>query len=400
MPTNYAFRKPRNNEVGTPHRSEARFLRAIVRERGYWLSPLLADLPMPPDRLASDDVEPVAERLVGPHHRGPRVAALPVEAVEEVEVEVVAPTPPPPPPPPILASAKAIKGGTVVLRPVDPAKAAEAIARIAQVAKEKADEDAERKRLEDAKVNAEVEKAARRKEQCRRASKKNREKRAAEETLVAQLVEERKLKARVNNRNRDRKRREEANLVASLPTAKELVDEARLAEIVERVNRRKAKRREREALRVPRRREERRQKRLADLRAKAEQPGQAAERLATDPQLAKWWKQYLDHRVKNSIRYHTRKGIDLPENLIAFRWKEAETTLLARLDAEPDFLHKWAEKREKIQRKSAERFYERLREDPERWATYNQKRLDYYHRTKKGGDPTGSSSLPDGSTDR
>lgn len=400
MPTNYAFGKPRNNEVGTPHRSEARFLRAIVRERGYWLSPLLADLPMPPDRLASDDVEPVAERLVGPHHRGPRVAALPVEAVEEVEVEVVAPTPPPPPPPPILASAKAIKGGTVVLRPVDPAKAAEAIARIAQVAKEKSDEDAERKRLEDAKVNAEVEKAARRKEQCRRASKKNREKRAAENALVANLVEERKLKARVNNRNRDRKRREEANLVASLPTAKELVDEARLAEIVERVNRRKAKRREREALRVPRRREERRQKRLADLRAKAEQPGQAAERLATDPQLAKWWKQYLDHRVKNSIRYHTRKGIDLPENLIAFRWKEAETTLLARLDAEPDFLHKWAEKREKIQRKSAERFYERLREDPKRWATYNQKRLDYYHRTKKGGDPTGSSSLPDGSTDR
>lgn len=400
MPTNYAFRKPRNNEVGTPHRSEARFLRAIVRERGYWLSPLLADLPMPPDRLASDDVEPVAERLVGPHHRGPRFAALPVEAVEEVEVEVVAPTPPPPPPPPILAAAKAIKGGTVVLRPVDPAKAAEAIARIAQVAKEKADEDAERKRLEAAKADAEVDKAARRREQCRRASKKNREKRAAEETLVAKLVEERKLKSRVHTRNRDRKRREEENLVASLPTAKELVDEARLALIVERVNRRKAKRREREALRVPRRREERRQKRLADLRAKAEQPGQAAQRLANDPQLAKWWKQYLDHRVKNSIRYHTRKGIDLPENLIAFRWKEAETLLLARLDAEPDFLHKWAEKRAEIDRKSAERFYERLREDPERWAEYNQKRLDYYHRTKKGPAPTGSSSLPDGSTDR
>ncbi len=359
---------PFDTSVAVPLRDEARVMRAIVRERGYWLSPMFRDLPLPPDKLPKEAAPPAARESIA---RGYRIRPLEVieEAPEAVEVALRSEEPAPRP---------AMRPAVPRVSKLDPDKKAEALARVTARAAELARLEAER---EEAFRIKEANKPERRKEVTRAAQARYNEKVAADAKIAraekARLAAEKASKftgKAIPNPHLA------AEPPAPVPTPAELRDRAKTEAALARFEARQAKKKRKEKVAQVKRTAKRRELAAADLQAKIEVERVKIEAMKADPVLGPIFERYIGVKRACAIRHDRRKGETSTEERLTKARQAAEIKLVERMDADPTYLVTWNETRIQHSKKGVQAYYRRVRSDPKKLAEYNERRSDYYYR--------------------
>ena len=354
---------PFDHTVAVPFRDEARVMRAIVRERGHWLSPMFRDLPLPPDKLPKEthpqtDRESIAR---GYQIRSNRV----IEAAPEPVEVALRPEEPAPRP--------AMRPAVPRVSKLDPDKKAEALARVTARAEELARAEAER-------------------EEARRIKLETKEKRRWNSVKAAQ--------SRYNERMASESAKFAARPIPNPHSAapdspppppeptlsdKELREQAKTAAAVARFQARQAKKNAKDKIRQAQRTELRRAEKVAALKSKVDTIAGQIEALRSDPALGPVFELYVNTSLRNAARHDRRKGVDPSEAKVAERRHKAHVAVVEAMKADPDYLDKWNQARKANAKVGTQSYYERVRSDPAKLAAYNQIRSDYYYR--KAGKP-------------
>ena len=359
---------PFDTSVAVPLRDEARVMRAIVRERGFWLSPMFRDLPLPPDKLPKDAAPPAARDSVA---RGYQIRASRVvkDAPEPVEValrsEEPAPRLTPRPAGPRVSQ-------------LDPEKKAEALARVTARAEELARIEAAR---EEAHRIKEANKPERRKEVTRAAQARYNEKVAAD--------------AKIARAEKDRLAAEKASKFtgkaipnphraveppAPVLTPAELRDHAKTAAALARFEARQAKKKRKVDRNQAVRTAKRRATGAAAVQAKLEAHRVELEAMKADPVLGPIFERYFAVK-RNRATLHDRKhGVTSSEDRLQTARLAAEAKLIEKMEEDPTYLATWNATRVASAAKAVNAKYKRVRADPATHAAYNERKRQRYYR--------------------
>lgn len=181
--------------------------------------------------------------------------------------------------------------------------------------------------------------------QIRAANARYREKINAEEDAARDALVKLRLADDRNRKKGYRTAKAEAKLLedyrAGLPTARELVDEAQLAELIERVEARKAKRKERNRRQEVKRRERRQAAKVERLNAEAATVDEKlrAYLVTSDDVIA--FEAYLARSQECRNRYYHTVGRPLSEAEETQKERAVKSRLLRRLEENPKFLDDW-----------------------------------------------------------
>lgn len=359
---------PFDHSVAVPFRDEARVMRAIVRERGHWLSPMFRDLPLPPDKLPKDAAPTAARDSVA---RGYQIRANRVveDAPEPVEVALQSeePAPRPTPRPAVPRVSK-----------LDPEKKAEALARVTARAEELARIEAAR---EEAHRIKEANKPERRKEVTRAAQIRYNERVAADAKIA------RAEKARLADEKASKftgKAIPNPHLAveppAPVPTPAELRDQAKTAAAVARFEARQAKKKRKADRNQAVRTAKRRATAAAAVLAKLEVHRVKLEAIKADPVLGPIFERYFAVK-RNRATLHDRKhGVTSSEERLTRARLAAEAKLIEKMEEDPTYLATWNAARVASAAKGVTANYERVRADPAKHAAYNERKRQRYYR--------------------
>ena len=359
---------PFDHSVAVPFRDEARVMRAIVRERGHWLSPMYRDLPLPPDKLPKEAAPPAARESIA---RGYQIrtgrAVEDVDNSEEVAMRSPESAPRPTPRPAVPRVSK-----------LDPEKKAEALARVTARAAELARLEAER---EEAFRIKEANKPARRKEVIRAAQIRHNE-RVAEDAKIAR-AEKARLAAEKGSKFTGKAIPNPHLAVeppAPVPTPAELRDQAKTAAAVARFEARQAKKKLKSKRNQDVRTAKRRATAAAAVQAKLKAHQVELEAMKADPVLGPILERYLAVK-RNRATLHDRKhGVTSTEERLTRARLASEAKLLETMKADPTYLTTWEATRIASSRRAVASSYERIRSDPDKRAAYNKRRREAYYR--------------------
>jgi len=359
---------PFDHSVAVPFRDEARVMRSIVRERGFWLSPMYRDLPLPPDKLPKEAAPPAARDSVA---RGYQIRASRVveDAPEVVEVALRSEEPAPRPTP---------RPAVPRVSQLDPEKKAEALARVTARAEELARIEAAR---EEAFRIKEANKPARRKEVIRAAQIRHNE-RVAEDARIAR-AEKARLAAEKGSKFTG-KAIPNPHLAVEpptpVPTPAELRDQAKTAAAVARFETRQAKKKRKSKRNQDVRTAKRRATAAAAVQAKLEAHQVELEAMRADPVLGPILERYLAVK-RNRATLHDRKhGVTSSEERLTRARLASEAKLLETMKADPTYLTTWEATRIASSRRAVASSYERIRSDPDKREAYNKRRREAYYR--------------------
>jgi hypothetical protein len=359
---------PFDTSVAVPLRDEARVMRSIVRERGYWLSPMFRDLPLPPDKLPKEFAPVAARDSVA---RGYQIRSLRVveEAPEAVEVALRSEEPAPRP---------AMRPAVPRVSKLDPDKKAEALARVTARAAELARLEAER---EEAFRIKEANKPARRKEVIRAAQARHNE-RVAADAVIAK-AEKARLAAEKGSKFTG-KAIPNPHLVVEpptpAPTPAELRDRAKTEAAVARFEARQAKKKRKDKRNQDVRTAKRRAIAAAAVQAKLEVHRVKLEAMKADPVLGPIFERYFAVK-RNRATLHDRKhGVTSSEERLTTARLAAEAKLIEKMEQDPTYLETWNATRVESAAKGVNASYQRIRADPAKHAAYNERKRQRYYR--------------------
>ena len=343
-------------------------MRAIVRERGFWLSPMYRDLPLPPDKLPKDAAPTAARDSVarGYQIRSNRVVE---DAPESVEVALRSEEPAPRP---------AMRPAVPRVSKLDPDKKAEALARVTARAAELARIEAAR---EEAHRIKEANKPERRKEVTRAAQARYNKKVAADAVIA--LAEKARLVAEKASKFTG-KAIPNPHLVVEppipAPTPAELRDRAKTEAALARFEARQAKKKRKDKRNQEVRTKKRRAVAAAAVHAKLEAHRVKLEAMKADPVLGPIFERYFAVK-RNRATLHDRKhGVTSTEERLTTARLAAEAKLIEKMEEDPTYLATWNATRVASAAKGVHANYERIRADPARHAAYNERKRQRYYR--------------------
>lgn len=181
--------------------------------------------------------------------------------------------------------------------------------------------------------------------QIRAANARYREKINAEEDAARDALVKLRLADDRNRKKGYRTAKAEAKLLedyrAGLPTARELVDEAQLAELIERVEARKAKRKEKNRRQEIKRRERRQAAKVERLNAEAATVDEKLRAYLVTPDDIIAFEAYLARSQECRNRYYHTVGRPLSEAEETQKERAVKSRLLRRLEENPKFLDDW-----------------------------------------------------------
>jgi len=359
---------PFDTSVAVPLRDEARVMRAIVRERGSWLSPMYRDLPLPPDKLPKEFAPVAARDSVA---RGYQIRTG--RAVEEVDnSEEVALRSPESAPRPATRPAVPRKSK------LDPDKKAEALARVTARAAELARLEADR---EEAHRIKEANKPERRKEVIRAAQARHNE-RVAADAVIAK-AEKARLAAQTGSKFTG-KAIPNPHLVVELPTPAptpaELRDRAKTEAALARFEARQAKKKQKDKRNQDVRTKKRRATAAAAVQAKLEAHRVELEAMKADPVLGPILERYLAVKRNRATLHDRKNGVTSTEDRLTRARLASEAKLIEMMKNDPTYLATWNAIRVASAARGVEASRLRNRSDAEKHAAYNERRRRYYYR--------------------
>ena len=127
-----------------------------------------------------------------------------------------------------------------------------------------------------------------------------------------------------------------------------------------------------------RRQEKRNADRLASLTAKIVEPGWAERAIETDQELRRMFDEYIKRSVNSTVWVKVKRNIPCPAEDIAAIKAQRTFLLLLNLNADHGFLHRLEELRKDSLRRSGEKQWAMIKNNPERYEKYKRDAAEAY----------------------